>query len=232
MEKVLSAIKDVKGMVFDLDRNLHRSTITMVLGCEYLRRERTAGRAFGFYKNIILSAIANAPLIGPRWDHNHTGVKAGGIKWGTRILFDTLAKCGASKSDVYTIASKHIEKAAIPQTHALLKNAIINRKPVFLTTTGTDIGPTLYSKKYNVRAWLANRVDYKGEKITGCTIKVGAHNIASSIESMLNKHNIRLDECAIVADDRYYLPAMRKAAVSIASPLARKAVKRGADFCL
>ncbi|MBU5557696.1 MAG: hypothetical protein KQA33_01320 [Candidatus Aenigmarchaeota archaeon] len=232
MEKIISAIQGLPAMVFDIDRTLHRSTVTVAIGRAFRQRERAAGRTLNFYSKMFASAFANTPFLGPRWDHNHTGLKAGGIKWGIRTLFDALAKAGISKAEIYRMAAKHIAAAAIPQTHELLKAAIANRALIFLTTTGTEIGPILYSKKYNVTAWLGNPVQYEGNRVAGCQINIGPHNITSSIERMLQSYGLHLDECAIIADDNYYIPAMRKAAVSIASPLARRAVQANAAFCL
>lgn len=232
MREIHAALKNVSAVVSDLDRTLHRNTLGTTIGRTFLRRERLAGRALTFYKNIIFSGFANAPLIGPKWDRNHSNLKAGCVKLGLRTLFDALAKSGATKAEIYRIAADHIATAAIPQTHELLKAAIANHKKIFLTTTGTDIGPNLYSKRYKVRAWIGNTVKYNKGRVVGCDVEFTGQNITSAIEKMLFHHGLRLSDCAVIADDKYYLPAMRKAAVAIASPAAGKAVRNAADFCI
>ena len=232
MEEIQSALKNVPAIIFDLDRTLHRNTLTMMIGLKFLRREREAGRALRFYKNIIFSGLANAPLIGPRWDRQHSSLKAGAVKLGLRTLFDALAKSGATKTEIYAMASEHIAAGANPQTHELLKAAIANQKKIFLTTTGTDIGPNIYSKMYRVSAWIGNPVKYNGEKIAGCDIKFTGQNITSALEEMVSKQGLNLKDCAIVADDKYYLPAMRAAKLAIASPGAKRKVRAYAEFSI
>jgi len=243
MEEIISAIQNVPAVVSDLDRTLHRSLLSTVIGKAYMRRERLAGRSAAFYRSMFSAAFANTPFLGSKWclynkqiphadARTRSIAKAGGIKWGLRTLFDGLAKMGARRADIYRIAGQHIATAAIEPTHRILREAIADHKRVFLTTTGPDIGPRLYSKKYKIAGWIANPVEYSKGRVSGCQVKVCSHNIVPAIEKMLFHHGLRLSDCAIIADDRYYIPAMRKAAVAIASPSASAVVKAAADFCI
>lgn len=218
LENALARLPEVKAVVFDLDHTLHEGYIaTSIYRGLFKRKPKIATKAtFGMFRG------AHAALF----------TRAGKAERVKKLLDGINSLARIPKPLAFMLAEARIRTKPIKPTRKILSAAQKAGIPVFLVTNGPDIGPIIYSKIYRIRDWLANPVIYDSHSIKSFDLVVRPSNVARKVNQLLALHDIRPRDCMVVADNKYYVPLMRRAKVAVASPSASKAVRKIADYQL
>lgn len=217
LDAAIGKLPEVKAIVFDLDHTLHRGYLAASIYRGILKKPKMATKAtLGVFRGAL-------PAI-----FTLTG-KAERVK----KLLDAVSRWSKiPKPLAFMFAEARIRTRPVHESRKLLEAAQKANVPVFLMTNGPDIGPLIYSRIYNIRDWIANPVIYDGQSIRGFDLVVRPKNISQKVVRLLALHDLRPQDCMVVADNGYYLPLMRAAKFSVASPKAGGAVRKVADYRL
>ncbi len=213
----MERLPEVKAIVFDLDHTLHKGYIATSIYRGILHRPKMAAKAtLGVFRGAIPALFTRAG-------------KAERVK---RLLDSVSRWSRIPRPLAFMIAEARIRTGPVHESRKLLEAAQRENVPVFLMTNGPDIGPLIYSRIYSIRDWIANPVIYDGQAIRGFELVVRPGNISQKVTKLLALHDLRPQDCMIVADNSYYLPLMRAAKISVASPFANASIKKIADYRL
>lgn len=215
---VLRRLPEVKAVVFDLDGTLHEG----YLGIAIYR---------GLWKK---PAMATKTVLGMlRGAQRALFVRSTDRAHRLKRLIESVNNWSKiPKPLAYVLAEARIRGKPIASGRKLLEAAQQAGKPVFLVTSGPDIGPIIYSRLYDIRDWLANPVIYEEGRVKDFQLLVRPRNISAKAAQLLAMHGLSIKDCMIVADNKYYLPLMRQAKVAVASPKAGRGIKRAAHYRL
>lgn len=213
----IEKLPEVKAIIFDLDHTLHEGYIAASIYRGIMHKPKMATKAtLGVFRGAIPALFT--------WAGKAERVKK---------LIDSVSNWSKiPKPLAFMIVEARIRTKPVHESRKLLEAAQRSGVPVFLMTNGPDIGPLIYSRIYNIRDWIANPVVYDGQSIKGFDLVVRPKNISQKVTRLLAIHDLRPQDCMVVADNSYYLPLMEAAKFSVASPFAKGAMKRTADFRL
>jgi len=217
LQDAIGKLPEVRAVVFDLDHTLHQGFIAASIYRGILHRPKMALKAtMGIFRGAVPALFTFAG-------------KAERVK----KLMEVVSRWSRiPKPLAFMIAEARIRTKPIYQSRRLLEAAQRSNVPVFLMTNGPDIGPLIYSKIYNIRDWIANPVIYDGQAIEGFDMVVRPRNISQKVKRLLALHDLRPQDCMVVADNSYYIPLMKEAKFAVASPLAKGSVRKICDYCL
>ncbi len=214
---VLARLPEVKAVVFDLDGTLHEGYIaTSIYRGLWKNPKKGIKATVGIMRGLQRAVFTRA-------DRAHR------LK---RLLESVNSWTKIPKPIAFLLAETRIRTKPIQESRKILEAAQKGGKQIFLVTNGPDIGPLIYSRLYSIRDWIANPVLYETGMVKSFDLIVRPRNIAQKTAQLLALHDLKPRDCMVVADNKYYLPLMRKAKVSVASPKARRAVKKAAHYRL
>jgi len=214
---VMERLRDVKAVVFDLDGTLHEGYIATSIYRGMLRRPVTGTK-------FTIGMLRGLPPAILTWQDRYHRIK--------RFLESVNRWAGISKSFAFMRAEARIRGKPIMPSRKLLAAAQRAGKPIFLVTSGPDIGPIIYSRMYDIRDWLANPVIYENGRIKDFEMMVHPRDMPKKAAQLLAIHGLSVKDCMVVADNKYYLPLLQKARIAVASPKAGRAMKKAAHYRL
>ncbi len=206
--------KVIDAVVTDGDGTLWKGAVSAAIGKEYLLKALRDRDIATFASGILGAAqvMLMSEFRGP----------AGSVD-SQKKFYDTLIANGIGmRNEMRTFASRHIRKNTIDKVENVVRYYTLWNTPTFLSTMAGSTAAECVVESLSLTESVSN-VDIFDNigKLVGfsVTMRNGEEKLAKT-ESMLDKYNIRLDNCMVIGDSANDIPLLMSAKIAVASPFA------------
>ena len=206
--------KVIDAVVTDGDGTLWKGAVSAAIGKEYLLKALRDKDIATFVSGIL----GAARVVSISTFHDHEG----SVK-GQKTFYDTLIANGIGmKNEMRTFARQHIRKNIIEKIENMIRYYTLWNTPTFLSTMAGSTAAEYAVENLNLTESVSN-VDMFDDtgKLVGFSVAMhnGEEKLAKT-ESMLDKYNIKLDNCIVIGNSANDIPLLMSAKIAVASPFA------------
>ncbi len=206
--------KVIDAVVTDGDGTLWKGAVSAAIGKEYLSKALRDRDVVTFVSGVLGAAqvVFMSEFRGP----------AGSVN-GQKKFYDTLIANGIGmRNEMRTFASQHIRKNTIEKVESIIRYHTLWNIPTFLSTMAGSTAAEYAVESLSLAGAVSN-VDMFDDigKLVGFSVTMhnGEEKLAKT-ESMLDKYNIRLNNCMAIGDSANDIPLLMSAKIAVASPFA------------